>query len=169
MAIGRQVFSSREVIFGGFFNPWNEEIPILETRPIRKSYILTFVPNTESSSCTSPITVTIKVFPTITRIIWTISIATVKSVSPCCSTISGLSNHPIVTSPPYSTWAWRKHWCVMSLAIDSVTFLSIISIYMALLSIGVIFCRVSHTYFATTRSWNIFEFENNNKIKQYLT
>ena len=32
-------FSSRGLIFGGFFNPWDEEIPIPETRPIRKSYI----------------------------------------------------------------------------------------------------------------------------------
>ena len=33
-------FSSRGLIFGGFFNPWDEEISIPETRPIRKSYIL---------------------------------------------------------------------------------------------------------------------------------
>ena len=32
-------FSSRGLIFGGFFNPWDEEISIPETRPIRKSYI----------------------------------------------------------------------------------------------------------------------------------
>ena len=32
-------FSSHRLIFGGFFNPWDEEIPIPETRPIRKFYI----------------------------------------------------------------------------------------------------------------------------------
>jgi hypothetical protein len=32
-------FSSRGLIFRGFFNPWDEEISIPETRPIRKSYI----------------------------------------------------------------------------------------------------------------------------------
>ena len=31
--------SSLGLIFGGFFNPWDEEISIPETRPIRKSYI----------------------------------------------------------------------------------------------------------------------------------
>ena len=31
-------FSSLGLIFGGFFNPWDEEISIPETRPIRKSY-----------------------------------------------------------------------------------------------------------------------------------
>ena len=31
--------SSLGIIFGGFFNPWDEEISIPETRPIRKSYI----------------------------------------------------------------------------------------------------------------------------------
>ena len=31
--------SSLGLIFGGFFNPWDEEISIRETRPIRKSYI----------------------------------------------------------------------------------------------------------------------------------
>jgi hypothetical protein len=31
--------SSRGLIFGDFFNPWDEEISIPETRPIRKSYI----------------------------------------------------------------------------------------------------------------------------------
>ena len=29
---------AERLIFGGFFNPWDEEIPIPETRPIRKSY-----------------------------------------------------------------------------------------------------------------------------------
>jgi hypothetical protein len=32
-------FSSRGLIFRGFSNPWDEEISIPETRPIRKSYI----------------------------------------------------------------------------------------------------------------------------------
>ena len=31
--------SSLGLIFGGFFNPWDEEISIPETRPIQKSYI----------------------------------------------------------------------------------------------------------------------------------
>jgi hypothetical protein len=30
-------FSSRGLIFGGFFNPWDEKISIPETRPIRIS------------------------------------------------------------------------------------------------------------------------------------
>ena len=36
-------FSSRGLLFGGFFNPWDEEIFIPETRPIRESYIFTVV------------------------------------------------------------------------------------------------------------------------------
>ena len=38
-------FSSRGLIFGGFFNPWDEEISIPKTRPIRKSYILVYSPD----------------------------------------------------------------------------------------------------------------------------
>ena len=37
LARGKENLASR--IFGGFFNPWEEEISIPETRPIRKSYI----------------------------------------------------------------------------------------------------------------------------------
>ena len=33
-------FSSRGLIFGGFFNPWDEEISIPDIRLIRKSLIL---------------------------------------------------------------------------------------------------------------------------------
>jgi hypothetical protein len=38
-------FSSRGLTFGGFFNPWDEEISIPETRPIRKSYIFETIYN----------------------------------------------------------------------------------------------------------------------------
>ena len=40
-ALGRVSFTSRGLIFGGFFNPWDEEISIPDTRLIRKSYICT--------------------------------------------------------------------------------------------------------------------------------
>ena len=39
-ALGRVSFTSRGLIFGGFFNPWDEEISIPDIRLIRKSLIL---------------------------------------------------------------------------------------------------------------------------------
>ena len=38
-ALGRGSFTSRGLIFGGFFNPWDEEISIPDIRLIRKSLI----------------------------------------------------------------------------------------------------------------------------------
>ena len=38
-ALGRVSFTSRGLIFGGFFNPWDEEISIPDIRLIRKSLI----------------------------------------------------------------------------------------------------------------------------------
>ena len=49
--------SSLGLIFGGFFNPWDEEISIPETRPIRKSYIL---PNYEQTNLKTAIVITYK-------------------------------------------------------------------------------------------------------------
>ena len=39
LARGKEKLTSRGLIFGGFFNPWDEEISIPDTRLIRKSYI----------------------------------------------------------------------------------------------------------------------------------
>ena len=40
----QESFFFLKVIFGGFFNPWDEEISIPETQPIRKSYISSIKP-----------------------------------------------------------------------------------------------------------------------------
>ena len=41
------------LIFGGFFNPWEEEISIPETQPIWKSYI--YAPSTLGQSARKPV------------------------------------------------------------------------------------------------------------------
>ena len=135
-----------------------------------KYIILTCVPNTESCACRSPISVIIKIKPIITRVVWTIIIISIISECICCSFFPGQSNIPIVGwRKPYRILPICKHWWVVLLAINKALFKLIISINKIPLSIGIIFCRVPYKYFRGTRSWNIFEFETNNKIKQNVT